>query len=131
MDELVGRALVAVERLAWCDANGGSDARTGPVHLHLEGGRGVFFSGETDLTFGAVVTRAGDESWLSPYLYDIEGAQWAIRDAAQEPPFADTLGARLKSWTSVRNEMGEQIGMALEFDEVSVTLTLHEGEVAT
>jgi hypothetical protein len=101
VDDFVGRNLVAVERLAWRGADGSSDQRIGPIHLHFDGGRGAFFSGGTDWTFQSMMTRAGDESWLSPYLYEDDGRRWTIRDAAQEPPFADVRGARLESWASL------------------------------
>jgi hypothetical protein len=131
VDALVGRALVAVERLSWTDADGSSDPRVGPVHIHFTGGRGAFLSGETDFTLGVLHTRTGDESWLVPYHYEIEGCRWVIRDATDEPPFEGFRGARLESVASVRNEMGEQVGMTLEFDLGTISLRLAEGEVAT
>ena len=131
VDALVGRALVAVERLSWTDADGWADPRVGPIHIHFDGGRGAFLSGETDFTLGVLATRAGDESWLVPYYYEVEGGRWVIRDATDEPPFAGFRGARLESSASVRNEMGEQVGMTLEFDLGTISLHVAEGEVAT
>jgi hypothetical protein len=131
VDDLVAEILVAVERLAWVSAGGLSDPRIGPVHLHFESGRGAFFSGGTDWTLEVVMTSAADESWLSSYPYDGDGGRWTLRDAALEPPFALVLGARLSSWTSLRNKMGEQVGMMLDFDKGSVTLKVHAGEVTT
>ena len=86
VDELISKRLIAVERLAWSKADGTADIRVGPVHMHFEGGRGAFFSGNADWRFDVVGTRAGDESWLAPFQYDIDGGRWTMRDAADEPP---------------------------------------------
>jgi hypothetical protein len=131
VDELFGRSLVEVERLSWTSADGSVDPRVGPIHLHFDGGRGAFLSGETDYTLGVRTTQAGDESWLVPYQYEVEGGRWATRDAFDEPPFVGLRGARLESCESVRNEMGEQVGVTLRFDLGTVALTLAEGEVTT
>ena len=99
--------------------------------MHFDGGRGAFLSGETDFTLGVRTTPAGDESWLVPYLYEVEGGRWVMRDAFDEPPFVGLRGARLESCESVRNEMGEQVGVTLRFDLGTVALNLADGEVAT
>ncbi|MFC5267670.1 hypothetical protein ACFPJ1_36615 [Kribbella qitaiheensis] len=131
MDELIGKRLIAVERLAWSKADGTADIRVGPVHMHFDGGRGAFFSGNSDWTFDVVGTRAGDESWLAPFQDDIDGGRWTMRDAADEPPFAGFRGSRLESWTSLRNEIGEQVGVDLAFDLGNISLKVHKGEVTT
>ena len=130
MDELISKPLVAVERLAWSKPDGTADVRVGPVHMHFEGGRGAFFSGSSDWTFDVVGTR-GDESWLAPFQCDIDGGRWTMRDAADEPPFAGFRGSRLESWTSLRNEMGEQVGVDLAFDLGNISLKVQKGEVTT
>jgi hypothetical protein len=131
VDALVGRTLVAVERVSWTDADGSANPRVGPIHLHFDGGQGAFLSGETDWTLGVRPTRAGDESWLVPYQYDYEGSRWVIRDATEEQPFQGFRGARLDGCESVRNEMGEQVGVTFVFDVGTVSLRLDDGEVAT
>lgn len=130
VDSLVGRRLVAVERLSWTASDGSADQRVGPVHLHFDGGRGALLSGESDWTLGVRATRSGDESWLVPYAYEIDGCRWVPREATDEPPFAGLRGAPLTSAESIRDEVGELIGMSLEFDRGTVVLRLTEGEVA-
>lgn len=131
MDDLIGKRLVAVERLAWSDLNGPADLRRGPAHLHFDGGRGVFLSGATDWQLEIVVTRAGDEAWLLPYQYDFDGSHWTMRDASREPPFETVLGALLESWEALRNEVGEQVGLALRFDCGTIALKVYRGELRT
>lgn len=131
VDDLLGRTLVAVERLSWTEPARASNPRVGPVHLHFSGGRGVFLSGGTDWSLGALTTRAGDESWLLPYRYEIEGSSWVIRDASDEVPFREFRGARLDACASIRNEMGEQVGLTFEFERSAFSLHAVEGEVAT
>src|SRR4051794_1418328 len=98
VDDLVGRTLVAVERLSWVEPAGPSNTTVGPVHMHFDVGQGAFLSGESDWTLGVLPTRAGDESWLVPYLYEIDGSRWVIRDATDEQPFQGCRGARLNAW---------------------------------
>ncbi|MGW5365473.1 hypothetical protein [Actinopolymorpha pittospori] len=131
MDDLIGMRLVAVERLAWTEPNGSTDLRVGPAHLHFDGGHGAVLDGEADWQLAMIETIRDDESWLVPYRYDIEGAHWTIRDASDEPPFSSVLGARLESWESIHNEVGERVGLVLHFDSDTITLEVHRGELTT
>jgi hypothetical protein len=130
VDSLVGRTLVAVERLSWTETDGSANLRVGPIHLRFGGGRGAFVSGETDWSLGVGHTRSGNDSWLVPYQYDVDGSRWVLRDATEEQPFQGFRGARLKSCESVRNERGEQVGVIFDFDVGTLSLRLDEGEVA-
>lgn len=131
VDALLGRTLVAVERLSWTDADGSSDPRVGPVHILFDGGGGAFLSGESDWTLGVLITRAGDDSWLVPYDYEVEGGRWVMRDVTDEPPFAGFHGALLESCETIGNEFGEQVGVTLQFDLGTLSLRVADGEIAT
>lgn len=99
--------------------------------MHFSGGRGASISGKTEWSLGVLPTRAGDESWLVPYRYQIEGSSWVIRDTSDEPPFRDFIGARLDAYASIRNEMGERVGLTFDFDRGTFSLRVVEGEVTT
>lgn len=129
--DAIGRRLRAVERAAWTDLDGHFDPRVGPAHLHFEGGAGVFLSGATDWCLDVDLTRAGDESWLVPFNYDDPAGRWVLRDASAEGPFAGLVGHRLESCAAIRNEVGELVGLTFTFDDQSIELTVHAGELRT
>lgn len=129
MDDPIGNALTAVERLVWTFPGRTPDLRVGPVHLHFGSNRGVFLSGASDWTLDVVPTHSGDESWLGPFQSDHDGGVWTIRDAFDEVPFAGFRGALLESWTTLRNEMEEQVGVVMNFDRGTISIPVHGGEV--
>ncbi len=132
MDDLIGRSVVAVERLAWHFPGSPVDTRSGPVHMHFDGGVGVFLSGASDWSLEIVPTVRGDESWLIPFQYEHEGGMWRIRDAFGEAPFAALRGAKLQAYAPVIDEVDQQpVGLEMNFDLGTITLAMREGEIAT
>lgn len=113
MDALIGKRLLAVES-GW---PGGTRmalpiAGSGPFTSSSRGSRRLSQRG-TDCRFQVQQMNVRNESWLVPYQYNIDGRHWTMRDASGEPPFHDVRGAQLKTWTSVCNEVGEQVGLTL------------------
>lgn len=127
----VGKRLRAVERLVWTETDGSSDPSVGPAHLHFDGGCGLFLSGATDWCLDVELTRAGDESWLVPFVYADPAGRWVLRDASSEEPFTGLVGLRLESCAGIRNGVGELVGLSLSFDSQSIDLCVHEGELRT
>lgn len=131
LDEVMGRRLRAVERFAWRSDDGSpSTPEVGSVHMWFEGGRGVHVDGGSDWTLRCSVTEPGDDGWIGTYLYD-NGGRWVIRAATDEQPFADLAGSRLTSVAARLNEVGEVVGLDLNFEGRNVSLSLHEGEITT
>ena len=77
---------------------------------------------------------------ISKPLVAVERLAWSkpdgtadirVGDAADELPFAGFRGSRLESWITLRNEMGEQVGVDLAFDLGNISLKVQKGEVTT
>ena len=140
-DALRGHQLVKVARLAWSDVAWSDfalsnkvrpcDLSVGPVQLVFEDGRGIVVSGRSDWSLDLVETQANDEDWLAVYDYDDNGASWVLRDASSEQPFATVLGRTLGDWELIRNEIGEAVGMTMDFDGSSLVLKTWGGEIKT
>lgn len=128
---LIGRGLVKVERLGWCESGALAERAVGPVHLVFDGGRGLFVSGRSDWSLEVVETAPGDSAWLTAYDYDWHGSRWVLRDASGEAPFAAVIAERLAALEPVRDEVGEVVGLDLGFGGRTVTLRMSEGEVTT
>lgn len=97
----MGRTLLAVERLSWTDADGSVETNVGPIHIDFE-------------EAGALSSAA------SPTGRSVSA-----------PLKRATNRARLESCESVRNKLGDPVGVSLEFDLGTIALSLAEGEVAT
>ena len=72
MDALIGRKLVKVERLGWCQAGVPDDFSVGPVHLVFEGGQGMFLAGRSDWSLDLVETCPEDHAWLDTYDWECQ-----------------------------------------------------------
>lgn len=131
LDEVVGRRLRGVERMAWYPADGSlPNFAVGSVHLWFEGGSGVHLDGKSDWTLEWSISAPGNDSWMSQYLYDFHG-RWVLRDATWEEPFTGLAGRLLTSTTPLWNEMDEIVGMTLTFETRNVSIRLWEGEIDT
>ncbi|MEZ0579121.1 hypothetical protein [Nocardioides sp. MH1] len=131
VEDLLGRSLVAVERLSWDSVGDLGRRDRGPARLVFDTGHALVLSGTTAWTLDLQVIEPGDDSWLGGYDYELDGGRWVLRDAALEPPFADVLGTKLTAWQPVFDEMNEVIGIRLVFGETEVPLILDGGEVTT
>jgi hypothetical protein len=132
MDELVGSTLVKVERLGWRRPGEPGDLSVGPVHLVFEDGRGIFLGGRSDWSLELVQTSPEDNAWLDVYDYDGDGGwRWVLRDASTELPFTSVITKPLTALAPMHNEIGEMIGLRLNFGGQSLTLRTRQGEVTT
>lgn len=132
IDELVGRDLVAVERLTWTGAaDSPADRRTGPVHLRFDNGQGVLLSGGADKRLSLRPTTGSDESWLAPYAEGLAAGTWVRWAADDEPPFDEVLGDTLTAIERVPDQAGEAAGVVLRFDDVAIIIDMDHGEVRT
>ena len=130
LDEVEGRELRVVERLAWHPSDGlEPNLHSGSVHLWFDGGRCAHFDAASDWTLSWSVTGPGDNDWLRQYDYEAEG-RWLLRDASSEEPFAAVLGRRLVSTEPLFNDVDEVTGTLLRFDETELTLSVSEGELS-
>ena len=111
MDELVGRKLVKVVRLAWYQDGDPSDLSQGPVHLLFQDGQGLLLDSRSDWTLEFAETGPGETGWLSTYDYDFNGGRWVARDASNEQPFAALIGLHLQGYVPTFTAVDEVIGL--------------------
>ena len=131
LEELVGRRLRAVERLAWHpDDTESVELNVGPVHLWFDDGRSVHITGAGDFTLRWELFERGDDGWLGRYDYHF-GGRWVVRDSTQEEPFVGLVGNLLNAATPEFNEVNEVTGMTLDFHQRKLGLMLVNGEITT
>lgn len=131
IDDLLGQRLVAVERMSWRQPGEREDREVGPARMVFESGMGLVLDGKTDFTLAWRVCLPGDDSWLYPHDYEVDGGRWRLRDASDEEPFAAALGSPLTGWEPVYNEVDEVVGLTLIFEWLALPLSLFGGEVTT
>lgn len=102
------------------------------MHLLFDDGQGWAIAGNSDWTLGWDITRQEDDnSWLSTYDYDFNGARWASRDASGEEPFVNVIGKPPDTWEPLFNTVDEVFGLDLTLGGTHVTLRTHNGELRT
>lgn len=127
VEELLNHRLVAVERLCW-DGAGRRDV--GPVRLVFDTGHALVLAGGSAWTLDYRVTGPGDDSWLGPFGYVMDGHRWVLRSATNEEPFAGSVGGALTDWQPVLNDVQEVVGLRLWFDGRELVLRLRNGELS-
>lgn len=131
LDAVMGKRLRAVERFAWHMDDGSPTRReVGSAHLWFEDGRCVHLDARSDWSLAWSVSEPGDDTWLAPYAYEFHG-RWVIREASDEPPFAEVVGTRLTEATPLSNEVHEVVGVRLHFEGATVSLSTWAGEIST
>jgi hypothetical protein len=131
VEELLGRRLVAVERLSWQTEDGKSSPDVGPLRLVFDDGQGLVVEGGSDWTLNVRITRPHENSWVDAYAYDFGAGRWVLRDAGKEAPFSGAMGGALTGWQPDYNEVQEVVGLRLWFDGHKISLTQSGGEVRT
>jgi hypothetical protein len=128
MDDFIGARLRRVTRLSWAAPGAAAVLASGPTHMAFDGDRSMLITCRSDWALEWNGTAPG-EGWLQPFAYEAGGGRWVARDASTEKPFGDAIGRALTGWAPEFNELGEPVGVALDFEDMPVALRSWEGEV--
>jgi hypothetical protein len=128
MDEVIGARLLGVTRLSWQESGAPVSLASGPTHLVFEDDRAVLITCRSDWSLELVEVTPGTD-WRQAFAYDVGGGSWVARDASSESPFDLAVGRALIGWALQLNELGEPVGVAMDFGDVRVALSAWEGEV--